>query len=418
MFKRILFILFLAPVALQSKAQTVTSPYSIMGIGDIESKDYGKFFGMSSTGTALRNSGFINLSNPASLPSLESNMLNIDFNVRWRSSQFKYPQYDTFSSSYSDAQLERMSITFRPSKGWGLSFGLKPYSSVNYNIAKQLSIAGSGSTNVYKSVLGSGGIDQVYIANGFQLNKNFSVGLTSSFLFGNIKTATTYSYTDLGSSIVRNEYKSLYGFQFQGGMQYTGKITSKIQQTFGATVSNPLTLSGTYEMDYVSSDTTYNNAKSSSDEKFKLPLQVSAGYSLVFSNVLTLALDYRYANWAKTKLDVNNSYTTQSQRFAFGFQYAPVVNAGTVLREKYFVQAGVAYEQGYLLINNNQVNDMSATAGVGANLNRLINLYLGLEVGSKGSNSKNQIREQYTQVSFGVTLKEFWFNTKKLRRYN
>lgn len=416
MIKKFIALIFLVPACLHIYAQTTTSPYSILGVGDIESKDYGKFFGMSSASTGIQSASFVNLSNPASISSLESQKLNLDFNIRWRSSQFRLPTVDTFSGSTSDAQLERFSLTFRPGNSWGLSFGLKPFSSVNYLLKDVLTLPDGTNSDVQKTVTGSGGLEQVYMANSYKLNKNFSVGLTTSFLFGSIKTATLYNYLDLGSSITRNEYQVLKGFQFQGGFQYTGLITKNIRQTFGATVTVPTNLRGTYERTYVASDTTITT-DTTERQTFKLPVQFSVGYSLVIHDAVTVALDYRFSNWSQTTLNYPNAVTTPSQRFALGFQYAPMKNIGGQMREKYFLQAGVAYEQGYVQIANKQLNDMSATIGVGSNITRLINVYLGLEVGSRGNNNDGQIREQYTQISAGMTIKEFWFNTKKLRRY-
>src|SRR3954471_14349752 len=99
---------------------------------------------MASTSIGMQNGSYVNLSNPASLTSLDPNMFNLDFNVRFRSSQYKYPGADTFTSSYSDAQLERFSLTFRPGKTWGVSFGLKPFSSSNYSLSELLNF-GNGS---------------------------------------------------------------------------------------------------------------------------------------------------------------------------------------------------------------------------------------------------------------------------------
>jgi opacity protein-like surface antigen len=417
MLKRFIILLFLVPVGLQLKAQTNTSPYSIIGIGDIESKDYGKFFGMASTSIGMQSGSYVNLSNPASLTSLDPNMFNLDFNVRFRSSQYKYPGADTFTSSYSDAQLERFSLTFRPGKTWGVSFGLKPFSSSNYNLSELLDFGNGSNSNILRTVNGSGGINQVYLANAFKINKNFSLGLTSSFLFGTLKRSTSYVYPQIDVNIQRNEYQILKGFQFQGGLQYTGKITNGLRQTIGLTISNPLTLKGRYEMQYLNIDSTLNPTIKN-NQSFKIPLQFGAGYSLVVKDVFTIAADYRYSDWSGASLNYPNAYTTPTRRYSFGLQYAPIKNIGGQMRERFFIQGGVAYEEGYVIVDNKQLNDMSATVGLGGNINRLINAYVGVEFGSHGKTADKQIQEQFTQVSLGITLKEFWLNTRKLKKYN
>lgn len=417
MLQRYLLILILSLGPGYSVAQNITSPYSILGIGDIETKDYGKFFGMASTSLALRSASFINLNNPASLTALDPKMLNIDINSRWRSSSFEYPISDSFTSSYNDAAIRRLSLTFRPGDKWGFSFGIKPYSTVNYQIEEKLN-AGSGDlTNINKKVTGSGGINQVYLSNAFRIGKHFSAGLTISYLFGSLTRNTLYTQEDLSLNIIRNEYEVLKGVQFQGGLQYTINTGEYLKHTIGLVASAPTQLKGTLETDYTDNDTLLQS--STKDSKgFKLPLHWGLGYALEIDDVITIAADYNSYQWEKLKLDYPSAYLHQSQRFSLGFQYVTRKRMQGQLREKVFIQAGVAYEQGYIAIKGQQVNDLSATAGIGSNLTRLINVYLGLEVGSKGNTSLGQIRERYTQISAGVTLKEFWHNTKKMRLYD
>jgi hypothetical protein len=414
--RRIILTLLLLNGSCTVMAQSITSPYSILGIGDIESKDFGKFYGMSSTSLAMRSASFINLNNPASLTALDPNMLNIDVNSRWRSSSFQYPFGDSFTSSYNDAAIRRLSLTFRPNRSWGLSFGIKPYSTVNYLIDEKLSLKNGGSTSIAKTVTGSGGISQVYIANGIRLSKNFSVGITASYLFGSLTRSTLYYYEDLGINISRNEYEKLQGFQFLAGFQYTGKTGEYLTHNIGVTLGSPSNLTGSYQTDYIENDTVLNST-STETKTFKLPLQFGVGYACIINNMITIAADYNRYNWASQKLDYPNAYTHPSQRFSLGFQYAPQKNIQGQMREKVSIQAGVSYEQGYIAINNQQINDMSASVGLGSNLSRLINVYIGLEIGKKGNINDGQITENYTQISAGVTLKEFWYNTKKLRRY-
>lgn len=414
--QRLLLILCCLLLPAGGSAQNITSPYSILGIGDIESKDYGKFFGMASAAQAIRNASFINLNNPASLASLDPGMLNIDINSRWRSSSFQYKPGDSFTSSYNDAAIRRMSLTFKPGKVWGFSFGIKPYSTVNYLIDEKLSLFDGSNTQVSKTVTGSGGINEVYLANGVNLGAHFSAGLTVSYLWGSLSRSTLYYYEDIGVNIVRNEYEELRGVQFQAGMQYSGKTGEALRHNFGVTLRSPVSLKGRFSTEYLENDTTVSGS-STQNNSFDLPLQLAAGYALIISNVITVSADYTYSFWKKIKLDYPNAYTTPSSRFALGFQYAPLKNMQGQQLEKVFVQAGLAYEQSYLTISNNQIRDLSATAGLGANLSRLMNVYLGIEVGTKGDVSAGQIKERYTQVSAGITLKEFWRNTKKYRRY-
>jgi opacity protein-like surface antigen len=417
MHTRLFILALLVAVPGSTKAQSTTSPYSILGIGDIENKDYGKFFGMASASVALRSASYVNLSNPASLTALDANMINIDINGRWHSGKFLYNASDTLTSSNNDAAIRRLSLTFRPGKIWGLSFGIKPYSSVNYLLSQNLNLQNGGTSNMVKTVTGSGGINQAYIANGFRINKNFSIGLTASYLFGSLSSSTAYVYQDLSIDITRKEYQELRSFQFQGGFQYSGKISPYVTQQFGITLSNPATLKGDYSTDYLVNDTIIQS-DSKGNKEFRIPLQLGLGYALEINNKMTIAAGYTFSNWERQKLDYPNAYTDKAQQFSLGFQYTTQKRMQGQMREKMFFQLGVSYEKGYLSIQQQSIDDMSATAGLGSNLTRLINCYIGLEVGRKGDVNKGQIRESYTQISLGVTVKEFWYNTKKTRLYD
>ncbi len=266
---RLFILVLLAVIPGKLIAQSTTSPYSILGIGDIENKDYGKFFGMASTSVALRSSSYVNLSNPASLTALDANMINIDINGRWHSGSFLYNTSDTLTSANNDAAIRRLSLTFRPNSLWGFSFGIKPYSSVNYLLSQNLSLQNGGSSNMIKTVTGSGGINQVYLANGFQISKNLSLGLTASYLFGSLSSNTSYVYEDLDIDITRKEFHELRTFRFQGGLQYSGKINGHVTQQLGITLSNPTTLKGNFSTDYLVNDSIIQS-ESQDGKSFKI----------------------------------------------------------------------------------------------------------------------------------------------------
>jgi len=406
-------------------AQNVTSPYSIFGIGDIETKDFGRYFGMSSTSIALHNSTSFNFSNPASLASLDPKVMNFDFIMRGRVSNFLKPGIDTITSPSKDYAIRRISLAYKPEKRWGFAFGLKPYSTVNYLLTESEKLA-DNSGELTKSVDGNGGINQVFISNGFSLNKNFSIGLTSSILFGTLQTNTTYTSSSIGLDVTRNEYDALHALMFTGGLQYKGRLSKHTSQQFGLTVSNKAKLTGQWSNEYViSSDSTITTDVDPS-KHISTPVQIGVGYALVFNDKLTISADYTSYNWKYQKVDYPGSYIDKAFRFSTGLEYSFKGKAGLQTVEKYYIQAGFSYEQSYIHVNNNLLTDYSYSIGFG---NRVTNGFgyrrsngglsynLGFEFGKKGSVSNNQIRESYTQFVIGLSLKGFWFNSAKYGKY-
>ncbi|MBK9486622.1 MAG: hypothetical protein IPO01_15985 [Chitinophagaceae bacterium] len=58
--------------AAKTQAQNVSSPYSILGVGDIETNDYGRYSASGGAAVSRREPGSYNFSNPASLTALSS----------------------------------------------------------------------------------------------------------------------------------------------------------------------------------------------------------------------------------------------------------------------------------------------------------------------------------------------------------
>lgn len=396
-------------------AQNTTSPYSILGIGDIETKDFGRWYGMGSTSIAMGSPYYINASNPASLMELEERMMNFDLANRGKSARFMYPTADTFTATTKDFSVRRISLAFKPNKNWAFSIGLKPYSTINYMLA-EVNTAFNNSSVLAKTVDGSGGLNQLYFTYARSIGKNFSVGLTSSYFFGSANIKTDYYGTALSTTLNRQEYNIMSAYQFQLGLQYNMKISPAVSQRFGVTLSNPATVTRRLETEYFSSDISVKK-NNETRKDFELPLTAGAGYALTFNDKLTIAADAVFSNWKKQTVDYPNSYTTPSARFSAGFEYVNKRKINSYLFENWYLQGGFSFEKNYIRIQNKDLDSYGYTIGFGKNLSRMISVYSGYEFGKKGNKNAGQIVENYNQFVLGFTLKEYWFNYRKYGRY-
>ena len=116
----------------KAQAQNVTSPYSILGVGDIDTRTFDRYAVSGSTGISRRNATSYNFSNPASLTGLSPKVMNFDITGSGRFSTFKSPVEDTLSAISKDFVIKQVSMAFRNSAKTAFAFGLRPYSSVNY----------------------------------------------------------------------------------------------------------------------------------------------------------------------------------------------------------------------------------------------------------------------------------------------
>ena len=77
-------LLLIIPVAGNTKK--ITPPYSILCIGDVETKDFGRYFITGNTAGARRDAGSYNNGNPAALTALPYKTMHFDLAFRGRSS--------------------------------------------------------------------------------------------------------------------------------------------------------------------------------------------------------------------------------------------------------------------------------------------------------------------------------------------
>lgn len=414
-YKKIIFLFVVLVIGENVQSQNTTSPYSILGIGDIETKDFGRWYGMGSASIALTNPYYINASNPASLMGLDQRMMNFDMANRGKTSKFMYATSDTFTATTKDFAVRRISLAFKPNKKWAFSIGLKPFSSINY-LLQETNIAADNSLLLTKTIDGSGGLNQVYFSYARSISKNFSIGLTSSYYFGSANIKTEYAGPSVATAIARQSYNIMNAYQFQLGLQYMARFSPALSQHIGFTLSNPSVVTQRLETAYYSNDVVVK-VDNETKKDFQLPLTAGLGYALIFNDRLTISADVVFSNWKKQKVDYPNSYTTPSFRLSTGLEYVSKRKIKNYEYENWYLQAGASVEKSYLKVLGKNLYGYGFTIGFGKNLSSMMSIYSGYEIGKNGNKKYGQITEKYNQFIMGFTLKEFWFNYRKYGRY-
>jgi hypothetical protein len=401
---------------LSGKAQNVTSPYSILGIGDVDTRDYGRFFGSGSASLARRSEYAYNYANPASLTELPFKTMHFDVALRGRSSTFHTPFADTLTSPDKDFVVKRVTMAFKLNNHTAFAFGLRPYSTVNYSFIQQVNIL-DGNTSYKKYVDGSGGINMVYFSLAHTLGQHVSVGLTGSWMFGSLVNKTQYLGDNITLTILRKETDFYYGANLQGGLQWYPKWGRNWKHHFGFTAGLATNLHGQLYTEYLQ-DTTHVLTNWGPVHYFKLPMSYGFGYSLKIHDVLSISLDGNYYAWKQQTINYGNSYTAPSARVSLGVDYSFRKRAFGSVFERSYLAAGVVAEQHYIRILGNPLMDYAVSVGGGYLLSRKMMLQAGIEVGRKGTLSQGQIQESYTQFMIGLTVKDIWIGPKYTRRYD
>ena len=413
---KIFFVAALVFMSSHAFSQNVSSPYSILGIGDMETNDYGRFSATGSASVARRNVGFYNFSNPASLSVMPYKSINLDVAFRGRISRFKSPGSDTSTAATKDFIIKRITLAFKSGKKTGVAFGLRPFSSVNYQYTAASAIA-DGDAKYDKYVSGTGGLYDVYFSIGKEISKRLSLGATATWRFGSLQKSVNYYNPDYSLDITRNETRFYYGAGLLAGLQYYSLPEKKWQHSIGFTAAFNTSLHGQTTTDYTSAGSSIKTSVENS-AAFKLPVSLVAAYALSGKKGILVTGQVSYDHWPTQKLFYPNSITSDAFGLNAGIEYSHKIKLNRYSAEDYFIGLGGKAVQSYVLLNDQKLVDYSITLGGGKSVSRFLSVNGSIEVGNRGKISLAQIRENYTQFNFGLTLKDFWSGTKHFGRFN
>jgi len=414
---RLFSVIMLLFIYVITFSQDVTSPYSILGIGDIDIKEYGRYFSSGGTSIARRTMNGYNSSNPASLTALPLKTMNYDFNFKGVNARYTYPTSDTSVGIPSnDISIRRLALAFKINDKTALAAGIKPYSTVNYRFMEENVIL-DGNSSYRKLIDGSGGINQFYVSLGKTVNKHVSIGVTASWLFGSIMRTTDYFSQSLFLNIQKKETNFYTGAQIQGGLQYYSNPKRKWVHHIGFTSSISTNLNGEYVREYTETGEIVEK-EILRGKSFKLPITIGIGYSITKNEALTFSMDANYHNWSYQKVDYTASYTNPNLNISTGIEYSFKQKFNGAFIEKSYLSAGLSYENHYIRIRNNNLSQYAFYLGGGTSISRNIFFNGALSFGTKGDKALGQIKENFTQYTIGFTLRDIWLGPKYTRRYD
>src|SRR5690606_14954078 len=215
-------------------SQSSSSTYSSFGLGDFNNSGLTQNQAMGGLGISYGNGFNVNQVNPAL--SVKNSAFNFQAAFNYKriqaTSQVQTEQLDGGGLNYVT-----MSLPVAPGK-WTIGLGLNQISSVNYNLSASSSVANSDLRSL-NTIQGDGGITEAYLQTGFQLFKNFNVGLQGSYIFGSTIRTNQLVLTDeeMGPVGVSTEYYerlTVSDVAVKGGVHYLQKIGEEKFLNFGA----------------------------------------------------------------------------------------------------------------------------------------------------------------------------------------
>ena len=419
------------------------SPYSRYGLGNIVPAQnmVSRSMGGISAGF-VDSSGFniysqsINLANPASLGSRSTTIFDLggEIDMRTLKSNVSPDKYRGTNTMISYLQLG-FPITPKRMEAkndyWGIAFGLRPMTRVNYKIQADSRLTGIDSiTTIYE---GNGGVQQANLSTGVKI-KNFSFGVSSGYSFGNRQTGTKILFNN---DTVRYQESNTQadsrfgGFFLDLGVQYAyyvmkdRKHVGTLRFGFNANLSQRLKgkANNVNETFHYSTSTgalaAIDTVTFSKDQKgvVKIPASYSAGFSYTNAHWL-FGADLDMTQWKQysyfgTQDNVQNNYTVH-----FGGQYYPGTLSTRISQYWNLVKyrAGIYYGNDYVKLNSTRP-DYGINLGLGLPLSfrpgQFATLNTGVEIGQQGNKQNLGLRENILRINVGIAMTQTWFQKRK-----
>ncbi|HTQ26631.1 MAG TPA: hypothetical protein VMI35_00815 [Puia sp.] len=415
--KILALILVLSVSSLEIVAQTNNSPYSALGIGDIEDSYFNRTSGMANTGIAFRSNRFLIGNNPASFSAQDNQFFGGETAVRGMLVTYYGPSVNPGSNKSSDITFRKIIFGIKPTKYWGTSVGLVPYSSQSYQFNNPQPILGTNGETSNAYYEGFGGLNKVYWANSYEFFHHLSLGVDFAYLFGSVQQKVILQDANQNELVSTLNNTSLNNFAVDFGVQYYTSITKKWDLSIGATFMPKTYLQAQNVVTVRGADSVELTTPIVNEYLYKLPLSVGAGIALSKNHKYTFLADYKYQNWSALNYSGFNYALRDSRYMSVGFEYSKHKTAYNLIYETMYLQAGLYYKNTYLNVYGQQINDMGVTAGIGINAKRsALGYSFVLQYGVRGTPDNQLIQERYTSLTFVLSYRDIWYT--KGRKFN
>jgi len=415
--RSLVFISLSIFTTLGAMAQGNFSPYSQMGIGELEDGFYNRTSGMGNTGLAYRSNRFIINNNPASYSGLTDQFFTVEMGIRGSLINYYGTPVDPSSKQSGDITFRRLAMGMKLAKHWGSSIGLVPFSTQNYEYDVPYYLQGSSSELANLHYSGHGSVNKVYWGNAYEFFHHLSVGVEAGYLFGQLNQKSSIqnlgSGTTLASTTNTVDLNNLY---MQYGLQVYGHIGKKWEYSLGGTFNSRNDLLASYNRIVLDNDSINRNSQQLSQSYLGVPNAFGAGLSITHNQKYTFVADFRHQAWGaeKNAYPGKNYTVVDANRGSIGFEISRKKSFYNSKVELSYVQAGAYYGDSYLQINGKQIKDYGVTAAFGVNgLKTPLSYNVIFQYGIKGTQNNNLIEQRYFNLTFVVNYGAIWFTRGK-----
>ena len=433
-FNGILLVPFFV-LSLTSLAQVNSvSPYSRLGLGEFQSQNYARALGFGGANFALPDAYNVNFTNPASYSRLDLTTFHLGFETSVVEQEQRNP--DMLVKNYNTG-LRYFSFGLPVTDWWGSAIGLQPYTSRGYDISRQHPDAPDG-VDVQERFLGTGGLNNLYWGNAFDVAEGLSLGINTSFIFGKLRKQNQLNWDNDIPGSVTDQQINVKGLKLGYAAQYSYTFKNGKEFSLSAGYNNSTALSA--DVDYYAYITSQGGVPIDSvvrdlDRDISLPSEFSIGLSYGAKDRNTpqyswaVAADLHYYQGSEFEdfdgaQNLVNSYKAELGGFLVpALAFENINRNGNYLGQIEY-RLGGYYEQTPFEVDDTQLSEYGITFGLGLPVRQrglapgevkrsVINTALIL--GRRGSLEQGLIRESFLKVFVGITLNDKWFIKYKYR---
>lgn len=388
------------------------SVYSIFGIGEINPTISVQARGMGGASIGLSSKYYVNVVNPAANDKI-SKYSNHIFDAGLYISNTNF-QSDNSSDNVTSGGLSNLNFWFKINDRWNSVIGLSQYSNVGYNIQKQdINTFDNSTANVLYQ--GSGGLNELYMSNGFKIIDNLSLGLKLAFVFGNIDHTETISSSQISTNYEVLNESQVKGVYAEYSLNYRLE-REKYYMNFGLLYKNPTSLTGSVgsklvEQGYVDENDGVIYEELSYDEEYVVPRK--GGFGISFnSDKLIVASEVLYNQWSNAQVSGYEDDLIDTWKYAGGIEITPNRFGDKVLKRISY-RLGGYYENSYLMVDDILISAFGITGGLGIPLRQGSTLNISYMNRYNGTTNNNLILESTNEITLNMTIRNRWFERRK-----
>jgi hypothetical protein len=415
-------LLLIVVGCLEVSGQAARTPFSAYGLGDTYGNALVHNQGMGGVGVSNPQYWYLNNLNPAMLT---YNRITVFQAGMVLDNRRIYS--DTLKEKSTGGNLAYLALGFplfrNKSTGetrWASAIGLMPYTNANYRYGFTSTVPGSAGTEVSYYEQSKGGVNEVYWSHGVRLNRHFSIGLKTAFMFSTIITdfSNVIDDPDQTTKYIINvhELLSVKGMRFTPGLHFRkDSINTKYSFNAGLTWEMQSKLKTNFEQVLERQDAGGGILQSDTlDANFGrvgIPGRLTMGASFGRADKWMLATDFTIikSDGRFITLGLDQVPVTDGWRLAAGAELTPDARSLGSYLKRITYRTGISAESGTYLVNGNALKDFGINFGFSFPVNRISSLDLAFRTGRRGDMKLNGIEENYFKIYFGVTFNDQWF---------